>query len=311
MHASYDAPMFSGPVLVTGAGGFVGTHLLARAEESRIAASAATIDLRSLEAVRRAIAESQAGAVVHLASARKDGPGGLCAALADDALMATNLLAAVAELSPDAPVLVAGSAAQYGLGAPHRLPESAPLAPVGAYGAAKTALELACAGREAPRVAWARTFNLLGPGQRPDAPVAAWARQLVEVERGRGDTIRTGRLDAVRDFLDVRDAADAYLALLASAAAGPVNVCSGDGLSLDEILDTMIALSPARPRVERDVALERSVDPPHVVGDPGRLHTLTGWEPRRTLEESLIDVLEESRARAPAHAPPAEGAAAS
>ncbi|MGI8596770.1 MAG: NAD-dependent epimerase/dehydratase family protein [Thermoleophilaceae bacterium] len=302
--------MRSGPVLVTGAEGFVGTHLIACAEASGVPAVAARGDLRRPESAREVIADAGPVAVVHLASAGPAGPDGSCAALADDARMAANLLAALAEERPDAPVLIAGSAAQYGLAALDRLPESAPLAPVAAYGAAKTALELACAGRDAPCVIWARTFNLLGPGQPPSAPVSAWARRLVEAERGHDDALRTGRLDVVRDFLDVRDAADAYLALLASAAEGPVNVCSGRAVTLSEILDAMIALSPANPRVERDPALERALDPPRVVGDPGRLHALTGWEPRRSLGESLTDVLEEWRARAAVDEPRAEGVAA-
>jgi GDP-4-dehydro-6-deoxy-D-mannose reductase len=298
--------MRSGPVLVTGAEGFVGTHLMACAEASGVPAVAARGDLRRPESAREVIADAGPVAVVHLASAGPAGPDGSCAALADDARMAANLLAALAEERPDAPVLIAGSAAQYGLAALDRLPESAPLAPVGAYGAAKTALELACAGRQGPRVIWARTFNLLGPGQPSTAPVSAWARRLVDAERGRADTVRTGRLDVVRDFLDVRDAADAYLALLEGAAEGPVNVCSGHGLALSEILDAMVALSPASPRIERDAALERAVDPPYVVGNPGHLHALTGWEPRRPLEESLREVLAEWRDRASARGPRAE-----
>jgi len=290
--------MRSGPVLVTGAEGFLGTHLMARAGAAGMPALAASVDLRGPESARRVIADARPAAVVHLASPRIARPDGSCAALADDASMAAGLLAAVAEERPDTPVLIAGSAAQYGMGGPDPLPEASPLSPVSAYGATKTALELACADRAAPRVIWARTFNLLGPGQPPRAPVPAWARQLADAEHGGDGTIRTGRLDVVRDFLDVRDAADAYLALLASPAEGPVNVCSGRAVALREILDSLIALSPASPRVERDPALERALDPPHVVGDPARLHALTGWAPRRSLAESLGDVLAEWRDRA-------------
>jgi GDP-4-dehydro-6-deoxy-D-mannose reductase len=295
--------MRSGPVLVTGAEGFVGTHLMARAEASGSPAVAASADLLRPEAARRVIADARPAAVMHLASAGPGGPDGSCAALADDARMAANLLAAVAEERPDTPVLIAGSAAQYGLAGSDPLSEASPLSPVSAYGAAKTALELACADRAAPRVIWARTFNLLGPGQPSSAPVPAWARQLAEAERGGDGTIRTGRLDVMRDFLDVRDAADAYLALLASPAEGPVNVCSGRPVALREILEAMIALSPASPRVERDPALERALDPPRVVGDPARLHALTGWAPRRSLAESLGDVLAEWRDRTSTRGP--------
>jgi len=309
VHAAqrYDPPMRLGQVLVTGAGGFVGRHLVDRAQALGVSTVASEGDLHSPEAARRAVAEARPSAVVHLAGVPVGGSGAHVA-LAANAAICSNLLDAVAEHAPGIPLLVPGSAAEYGLGSPDPLIESAPLAPVSAYGAVKLALERACLAAEGVRVIWARSFNHLGPGQGVDAPVAGWASQLVEAERGGPRVLRTGRLEIVRDFLDVRDVADAYLALVASVAEGPVNVCSGRPVRLQEVVDRLVGAATVEVSIETDPKLLRGVDPPTVVGNPGRLRTLTGWQPARRLEESLGDVLEEWRRRPTSDPAPAAGA---
>ena len=285
-----------GQVLVTGAGGFVGRHLTDRARVLGVSTVASEGDLRKSDVARRVVAEARPSAVVHLAGVPM-GASSDHAALAANAAICSNVLTAVAEFAPGIPVLVPGSAAEYGLGSPDPLAESAPLTPVSAYGAMKLALERACLAAADLRMVWARSFNHLGPGQRADAPVAGWARQLAEAERGATPALRTGRLQVVRDFLDVRDVADAYLALVASEAEGPVNVCSGQAVPLRRMVDELVAACTVEVAVETDPELVRGVDPAVVVGDPGYLRALTGWEPARRLEDSLGDVLEEWRRR--------------
>jgi GDP-4-dehydro-6-deoxy-D-mannose reductase len=288
-------------LLVTGATGFVGSHVMVRAADRGLEAVAAHGDLRDSNAASALVADTTPAAVLHLATSRAPSAGGTWQGLADDLLMVGNVLVAVAAIVPDAAVLVPGSAAQYGLAGPESLRESAPIAPVSAYGAAKSVLERACSSpalNGGVRVIWTRSFNHIGPGQGLEAPVPRWARQAVDAENRGSGIIRTGRLDVVRDFLDVRDVADAYLDLVVSDAEGVVNVCSGKGVRLGEIAEMLVALTGADVAVECDEALERAVDPPHVVGDPSRLQELTGWTPSIDLERSLRDVLDEWRRRA-------------
>lgn len=217
--------------------------------------------------------------------------------------MAGAVLGAVAEHAPAAPVLFAGSAAQYGLGLADPLRESDALAPVSPYGASKCVLERACteaALNGGVRVIWARAFNHVGPGQGADAPVAQWARQVAAAELEGSGTLRTGVLHVVRDFLDVRDVADAYLALVGSPARGAVNVCSGEPTPLARLAELVVAHARVPIELERDPALARRVDPPIVVGDPGRLRGLTGWAPRVELADSVAELLDECRAAAAA-----------
>lgn len=288
------------PILITGASGFVGSHLIARARERGLRTVAASGDLRQAEAARDIVREHRPAAIVHLASARQHQPGDPWSLLGDELTMLGNLLSAAADTVPSSPVLVAGSAGQYGLAGPLPLPESAPTMPINNYGAVKCVLERAALliplAREV-RVIWARCFNLIGPGQGLDAPVPNWARQIAEAERHGAGLLRTGNLGVVRDFLDVRDASDAYLALLDSDAQGPVNVGSGAGVRLQEVVDTLVENADVEIVVEQDRSLQRAKDPACVVADVTLLRKLTGWQPAIGLRKSLADVLAEWRER--------------
>jgi GDP-4-dehydro-6-deoxy-D-mannose reductase len=283
----------SGDILVTGASGFVGRHVLERGAPAR----AATGDLRERDTAMSVIADGRPAGVIHLAAATD---GGDWRRLADDVAMTGHLIEALAEHAPGAPLLVPGSAAQYGLATAEPLTETSPLAPVSAYGARKCALEAAATAgalQRGVRVIWARAFNHVGPGQASDAPVAGWARQLAEAERAGGGKVRTGRLDRVRDFLDVRDVADAYLALLESPASGPVNVCSGRTTPLWEIVEILRGYATSPVDFTPDPALDRGADPVHVVGDPTHLHSLVSWRPHYDLVQSVGDSLDDWRER--------------
>ena len=139
------------------------------------------------------------------------------------------------------------------------LRESDPLAPLSRLRRgemrARARLHASAALNGGVRVIWARAFNHVGPGQGPDAPVAQWARQVAEAELAGGGTLRTGALDVVRDFLDVRDVADAYLALVRSPAEGAVNVCSGEPTPLSR---SSTCSSTSRPSRSSSSATRRS-----------------------------------------------------
>jgi GDP-4-dehydro-6-deoxy-D-mannose reductase len=283
-------------LVLTGAGGFVGGHVVARAHQAGLELRPLDGDLRDGPLVERRLAELEPDAIVHLAAPsaadRTRDPWG---ALADELRMAGNLLSGLRRLGPGRALVVAGSAAQYGMGLDRPLREDDPQAPVSAYGASKRVLEQAVlepALAGGVRVVVARAFNHVGPGQAGRTPVAEWAEQLAAARSGATTVVRTGDLTVRRDVVDVRDVADAYLALATTEAAhGPVNLCSGVAVTMAEVLETLIDLSGVSVEVERDPGLLRGVDPPSVVGDPSRLRALTGWTPRIALRDSLADVL--------------------
>jgi GDP-4-dehydro-6-deoxy-D-mannose reductase len=280
-----------GPVLVTGANGFIGKHLVRLVSESNREVVAVQGDLRRPDIAAAAVAKAQPSAVVHLATSA----GSLNAwnALAQDVAMAGNVIRALSCHSPDALLLVPGSAAQYGWGSAEYLAEDSPRVPVSGYGAMKCVLEDALflpplSGRV--RVIWARTFNVLGPGQPLRAPVASWATQLASTKRAGRAHVRVGNLAAIRDFLDVRDVAEAYIALLGSDFDGPVNVGSGVAVELRQILDDLMEHFQVQATVDVRPELMHDADPPKIVADVSLLRRHTRWSPRRDLSSSLADI---------------------
>jgi GDP-4-dehydro-6-deoxy-D-mannose reductase len=127
---------------------------------------------------------------------------------------------------------------------------------------------------------------------------SALARQLAAIEAGRQPAVvRAGNLDPVRDFSDVRDIAAGYVALLERGRAGEVyNLCSGEGVSVAEVIAVLRTLARVPVRVESDPALRRRLDVPRVVGSHARATRDTGWEPRIALTDTLAGLLDYWRA---------------
>jgi GDP-4-dehydro-6-deoxy-D-mannose reductase len=291
-------------VLVTGADGFVGGVLVARlraAGAEVVALGRAQLDVSDSDRVRSAVASVQPDALAHLAAisfvpeAEADG----VRAFRVNYLGTRHVLAAVAATAPRARVLLVSSSTVYGSAASGAPPfdEGSPLRPGNAYARTKAASDLLGAAYAADGLSvWrARPWNHTGRG-RPDRFVeASFARQIAEIEAGlRPARIEVGALDSLRDFLHVDDVVDAYLALLeGSAPPGAYNVATGSGLTMQALLELLLARTHVRPELVVDPARLR---PPDVsVGSAQRLCAATGWRPRRTLAQALGELLDEWR----------------
>ncbi len=131
-----------------------------------------------------------------------------------------HLIEACAALARPPAVVLISSAAVYGLTRPEESPvrEATPLRPVTPYGASKAAAEHAALSmhrRGLVAVTVARPFNLVGPGLREGFAPSDFMAQARALRAGGTDApIRVGNLEPRRDFVDVRDAVRAYLALL-------------------------------------------------------------------------------------------------
>lgn len=270
---------------------------------ARVTATDRELDVSDGPAVARALAEARPEAVVHLA-AISSVPQSVARPHATwrvNYLGARSVLEGALRLERRPRVLLVGSAQIYGPGRPGAPPfdEEAPLRPSAPYAWSKAAADLLGGAylRRGLDVVRVRPFNHTGPG-RPDRFVeSSFARQVAEIERGRrAPLIHVGNLDAVRDFLHVDDVVDAYVALLdRGAPVGVYNVASGVPCAIRELLDTLLAFSPARPEVHVDP--ERWRPPEASVGNAQRLMEATGWSPKRALADALRELLEEWRAR--------------
>jgi nucleoside-diphosphate-sugar epimerase len=292
-------------LLIIGAGGFLGAHVRRRA-------LAAGLDV--VTAGRSPLPDSPGHRLADLAA---DGPAAIAAMLTEvapdavvncagaiagptAALAAVNidgtyaLVTAMLRAAP-ARLVHLGSAAEYGATEPGvPVSEQAAARPAGMYGVTKLAGTrlvgtAAAAGLDAVVL---RVFNPVGPG----APAASLPGRLAaELRRAlaHGSDVRLGRLDAVRDFVDARDVADA---VLAAATAGslphPVlNVGSGLGVPVRAMVCELVAASGYPVAVHEDAPGQpRSPDIPWQQADISRVGGDLGWQPRRDLATSLADL---------------------
>ncbi len=302
-------------ILVTGATGFAGSHLLDRLPAgARVTAWARPgghparpragvdwrhVDLLNREAVAAAVRATQPGTIFHLAGAPHVGTSfdNPSQPLAINAVGTHYLLTAVEDHAPDARVVIVTSAMIY---RPSDEPqtETSPTVPSSPYGLSKLAQDrlaaLAAAG--GLDVVIARPFNHTGPRQDPSFSVPAFAQQIARIEAGTTEPVlRAGNLDAERDITDVRDVVDAYAVLAERGRAGtPYNVCSGRAWRIGDLLDMMLGRARVPIRVEVDESRLRPIELPRLVGDNTRLRSL-GWTPRISVERMLDDVLEHWR----------------
>jgi GDP-4-dehydro-6-deoxy-D-mannose reductase len=289
-----------GSILVTGADGFVGSHVLAGLGER---ARPLEGDVTDAQAMANAIGRGEPQAVVHLAAGSSVGaswgdPGD---AWRVNALGTVNVLEAVRTLAPGARVLVVSTGEVYGRAEEIPTTENAPVAPLSPYAASKAAAEVAAgqAQRAGVDVIVARAFQHEGPGRDERFAVGSWSAQIIRAEEFGGGNLQVGDLTARRDITDVRDVVRAYEALLdPSVPAGTYNVASGRVVEMQEVLDILVGLAGCPIEVELDPERVRPVDLPVVSGDASRLRSATGWGPTISLEQTLADTLQAARSSA-------------
>jgi GDP-4-dehydro-6-deoxy-D-mannose reductase len=181
--------------------------------------------------------------------------------------------------------------------------ESNLLRPASPYGASKAAADLLSyqySRHPGLDIVCVRPFNHIGPRQSPEFAVAHFAQQIAAIEKGRqSPVLETGNLDSRRDWTDVRDMVQAYLLLMEHGRQGEVyNASAGAVYSMRDILDRLLALSPAKIEIRTRRDLLRPADASGIRGDARKLRDTTGWRPRYNLEQTLTDTLEYWRRQA-------------
>ena len=302
-------------VLVTGATGFVGQHLLrllasrghtlfatylvAPTEELPISVELLACDIRERSHVAEVLRHAQPQHVYHLA-----GLSSVTKSFTEsrhvwntNLLGVMNLLDAVREATPKARVLLVGSGQCYGNVAAARLPvtEDQPLAPDSPYSASKAAADLM--GHQYFRswnlqVIRARPFNHTGPGQPPQFVCSDLARQVAKIDAGLcPPVLQVGNTRVVRDFSDVRDVVSAYALLLERGRPGVAyNVASERGVSVAQIVRLLRAFCRRPFRVEIQQQRLRVGETLRLYGSNRKLRRDTGWKPEYSLSLTMKDV---------------------
>jgi GDP-4-dehydro-6-deoxy-D-mannose reductase len=308
----------AGSVLVTGAAGFVGGHLLdlltgegvnvvawRRPDGAPPRAIAHTIweavDLLDRDAVRDALARARPALVYHCAGAAHVGRSweNVEPTFAINVRGTHHVIEGLRDAGIHARLLIPSSAMVYG-SANEPLHEDSPLARTSPYALSKLAQEMVGTGnRGGPESLIARAFNHLGPRQDPWFAASGFARRIADIEAGRWEPqMSVGNLDARRDLTDVRDTVRAYqLILERGTPERPYNVCTGRAVAIRELLDMLLARARVPIRIRIDPTRYRPNDLPLVVGDPGRIRDELGWRAEIPLERTLDDLLEYWRGR--------------
>lgn len=290
-------------ILIIGTSSFLGGHLRpavpAAGHTLLTAGRSGGWDLRldltmdSPERVAELIASAAPDVVVNCAGATAGAAEVLAAAniTAVHTLVTALLAWPGGEARPSPRLVHIGSAAEYGA-VPAGVPvtEDAVPRPAGLYGATKLGgtrlVELArTAGADAVVL---RLFNVVGAGSPRDTLPGAAVAQLRH-----GGGLKLGPLDAVRDFIDARDAADAVLAAAAAPALphAIVNIGSGTGVAARVLVRELLSVAGLDVAVHEDApGSGRSAGLGWVQADISRAGADLGWRPRRDLADSVRDL---------------------
>lgn len=290
-------------ILLTGASGFVGQHmarlLLRRGFEVTalqrgslgvsLPRGVRTIYADLLDPASLAAVPRRWHGVIHLAGASIPAAFRTMAPVVQNVAMSLNLL----EHLEEARIVLVSSCHVYAPSDQLRVEEAA-LLPQGRYGLSKHLVEQMVphyADRLDIRVA--RPFNHLGPRQRPELVIPSLLRRL-SASRDDGSPVLMRGRDSVRDFIDVRDVAEAYLAILGlePQRGATYNVCSGKARSIGELVATVLGLLGSKREVVFEGNPNSADDIPWLVGSPARLMAASGWNPHWSLERSLQAMLE-------------------
>jgi GDP-4-dehydro-6-deoxy-D-mannose reductase len=315
----------SNRILVTGAAGFVGGHLLRalltdgaapaivawrRPSLDRATPSPPTpdgpddlpgiqwkdVNILDPTGVAESIREIQPTQIYHCAGVASvhSSWSQTLATLEGNVRGTDNLLRAVASTGITSRVLVPGSALVY-QPSDQAIRETSPIGPTSPYGLSKLAQEMLAQqyAEDGLAVLLTRSFTHIGPGQTAAYAASSFAKQIAEIEAERSaPIIKVGALDARRDLTDVRDTVRAYISLMQHGEPGRLyNVCSGLAYRIGEVLNGLMALATVPVRVDTDKSRLRPNDNLLLLGDPTRLTSEIGWEPHIPLTQTLEDLL--------------------
>ena len=287
-------------VVAAGIGDFPRQSVLTEAEREQVTWT--PTDMTQQADVAAAVDSAYADLVLHLAGVSHVLEAKASPAYAYDvnAVGAVRLLSELSRFRSsgggDPTVVIVGSAEQYGRHELSDMPlhEDAEQRPLTLYAASKVAQEVAALQAfrsDGVRVVCTRSFNHSGVGHGPRFLLPSIVRRAVELPPA-GGILTIGNADTVRDYLHVEDVAAAYILLLERGAAGDAyNVCSGEGVSVRALAQSVLTRVGIAAEIVSKPELARAVDVPVLVGSNTKLRNATGWTPRRTRTDIIDDLI--------------------
>jgi len=280
-------------VLVTGIEGFTGHYIQSQLETYGHTVVALLSDLTDFDAVANEIRNIQPQAVVHLAGVAFVGHGNANAFYEVNLIGTRNLLASLAQHSPDVQsILLASSANVYGNRSEDVLSEDSTAAPINDYAVSKLAMEqMAKLWINQLPIFIVRPFNYTGIGQDKSFLIPKIVSHFIEKKT----TIEVGNIDVWREFGDVRTVTDIYRRLLERCPVGEtLNVCTGQTYSFREVIDFCEKITGHKIEVQVNPEFVRANEVRVLKGDNSRLTRLIGETHNYNLEETLRWMFEDS-----------------
>jgi len=298
-------------VLITGGGGFCGQHLVqyltAQGVEVHTLGVKPSIDrhhvitdVTDATAIAAVLETVQPNYVFHLAGVASAPSAATFYQV--NASYAAALLQAMdlSGLAATVPTMLVGTSAEYGAIEPEQVPihELTPVSPYHHYGIGKLAqthMGMAAA-RTGKPVIMARPFNIIGPGMPPHLSVQSFAQQVVNITKGQqSPTITVGNLGSSRDFIDIGEVVQIYWQLIQNPQAygQVINVCSGQGVVIADLLQLLTKLAGVAVTVNVDSQRFKALDIPVHYGCTEKLTGLLGRSPQFDLQKTLQGILED------------------
>lgn len=290
--------------LVTGSSGFVAGFLEELLQEQGHRVMGFDIkmgqDFRDYEAVHLAIDSFRPDKIFHIGALAYVPESFLdpIRAIETNIIGSLNIIEAVRRIGLKTKIHLCGSSEEYGDAAEPVTEESLPN-PLSPYAISKLGMDYfgqLYAKSYNMDIVVTRTFNHTGPGRGEQYAESAFAKQIAEIERGERDILRHGDLSTVRNYTDVRDVVRAYT-LAIDLPSGVYNICTNQNVTMQQVLDMLLAHSTHEIITEMDTNLLRPADFSFNKPDCSKFTKLTDWKPEYKLETTLLDILERWRGK--------------
>ncbi len=308
-------------VLITGAAGFAGSHLIERLlldgqynifgiVRSREAIKNIAhlehqihlikCELKDFSIVKHAIDDSRPDVIFHLAAKTyiPDSFNDPANVLVNNTAPEINIFESVKTLKLNPLILVASSSEVYGKVLANEVPltESQELRPGNTYAVSKVTQEYLARQYHQSyglKTIVTRTFNHTGPRRGQQFVESNFTKQFVEMKKGtRKPELQVGNLESLRDFTDVRDVIRAYVMLANQGIPGETyQIASNHAIPIYSIVDMLAEITGIHPEIVQDPERMRPSDTPILVGNYEKLHRLTGWTPTIPLKKTLEDLV--------------------
>jgi len=300
-------------ILITGVNGFFGKHLSTYLLENYPSSEITGIDINKshgpfrfkfmisditdYDSIKKTIIKTQPNIVFHLAGTFNQED--LKLLYKTNVIGTENLMKASTFLTEKTRIILSSSAAVYGFVTSENNPikENTEIRPINHYGISKAAMEMTgyMYGKEQNNIEiiTARTFNLVGYGLSPLLLPGKLAKKIKEGAKTPGEKkIRVGNINTIRDFCDIKDAVKAFAFLAFKGKKNNVyNIGSGVGRKIKDFIDTFMMAFDIEGKVIIDRKLFKERDPKKIVADISKIKIHTGWEPKITLEESVLNII--------------------